>query len=129
MAKFQNNYKILANEKVTSRFFKLSLEAKALCEKAMPGQFVNIKVSGNITPLLRRPFGVHRSQKNLEVFYEAVGVGTKILSEKKRGEILNVLGPLGNHFSMPPKRIRQIVLIAGGVGIAPFLFLADKMDL
>lgn len=121
----QNQFRIVSNKKITSCFYRLSVDARPLVKKFLPGQFVNVRVSDGYEPLFRRPFSIHRGKKHIEIFYEAVGKGTAMLSQKKQGEFVDILGPLGNSFSMPAKEVKQIILIAGGVGLAPFLALTD----
>ena len=125
MSRLQNIYKVVSNEKLCPRFFRLCFDAPAIVRKIQPGQFVHIRTRDGLEPFFRRPFSVYRAQKYVEIFYEVVGPGTKILSLKKKGDTLDVLGPVGQPFTMPPKGIKQVVMIAGGIGVAPFLILSD----
>ncbi|HOW35423.1 MAG TPA: dihydroorotate dehydrogenase electron transfer subunit [Candidatus Omnitrophota bacterium] len=127
MPKIQNKFRIISNKKVCQRFHRLCLDAKAIAKNVRPGQFIHIRVSDGITPLFRRPFSVFRARKGIEILYETVGRGTEILASRKSGEYLDVLGPLGNSFSMPPKGTRRVVMIGGGVGVAPMLALSDAL--
>jgi dihydroorotate dehydrogenase electron transfer subunit len=122
--------KIISQRKIGQRYFKMSLVAPRIAKVAKPGQFINIKVSDNYEPLLRRPFSIHRvGGSNIEILYEIVGLGTQILSQRKRGEYLDILGPLGNGFSyhLPLTNYQMSILVAGGIGVAPLLFLAQKI--
>jgi dihydroorotate dehydrogenase electron transfer subunit len=107
------------------------LKAQKIAHKACPGQFVNIKVSDTVEPLLRRPFSIHRvGGLKIEILYERVGKATEILSQRKPGEYLDIIGPLGNGFNQQVPKLsgRQIaILVAGGMGVAPLLFLAQKL--
>ena len=125
MKKIQNIYPVVSNTKLCPRFYRLSLKAPALAKAIRPGQFIHIKVNDGLEPFFRRPFSVYRAKKDVEIFYEPVGLGTKILAAKKKGDALDVLGPLGNPFSLPPAGTKQVVMIAGGIGVAPFLILTD----
>lgn len=127
MAKIQGVYNIVANEKICPKFYRLSLDAPSVVQEARPGQFIHIRVADGLQPFFRRPFSIHKARKYIEIFYEAVGSGTKILSSKKKGDSLDVLGPLGTPFQMPPVGTKQVVMIAGGVGVAPFLMLSDVL--
>jgi dihydroorotate dehydrogenase electron transfer subunit len=127
MRKIQDKYKIVMNEKVCPKFCRLTLDAKPITKDVGAGQFVHIRITDGLSPFFRRPFSVFRAKRHLEILYQPVGIGTKILSQKKTGECLDVLGPLGNPFSLPPKGIKQVVMIAGGVGVAPFLILTDQL--
>ncbi|OGX22296.1 MAG: hypothetical protein A3K54_03105 [Omnitrophica WOR_2 bacterium RBG_13_44_8] len=122
--------KILYNKRVKDNYFHSALAAAGLSRQARPGQFLNIRVSDVDQPLLRRPFSIHRARgKNIEILYQVVGKATEILSRLKGGEYLDVLGPLGNGFDYPPSANRHplTILVAGGMGVAPLAFLAEKL--
>lgn len=127
MAKLQNIYKIVSNEKICPRFYRLAFDAPMMARQVRPGQFVHIRTHEGLEPFFRRPFSVCRARKYVEILYEVVGPGTKILSQKKKGDILDVLGPVGTPFVPPPSGTKQVVMIAGGVGVAPFLILSDTL--
>jgi dihydroorotate dehydrogenase electron transfer subunit len=127
MDKIQGIYKVVSNEKICPKYYRLCIDAKPILKKIQPGQFIHIRVTDGLEPFFRRPFSVYRAKKHVEIFYEVVGLGTQILADKKRGDDIDVLGPVGNRFSLPPKNIKQIVMIAGGIGIAPFLILSDVL--
>jgi len=121
--------KILSNKEIAPGYFRMALDASYIARYAKPGQFVQVRCSEGLEPLLRRPFSIHRIP-SIEILYEVVGRATGILSEKHAGEFVDVLGPLGNGFTLPRKTeygIRNTVLIAGGIGIAPLVFLAEKL--
>ncbi len=127
MRKIQNVYTVVSNEKLCPRFYRLCLDAKDLARAVKPGQFIHILVNEGLEPFFRRPFSVYRAQKHVEIFYEAIGVGTRSLAAKKKGDKLDILGPLGNAFTLPSKEIKQVVMVAGGIGVAPFLILSDAL--
>lgn len=90
-------------------------------ETIKPGQFFAIKVTNSFDPLLRRPFSVFDVQRDsISFLIQVKGKGTKLLKEKKIGDILDILGPLGK----PYPAIEAPFLIAGGTGIAPLNFYA-----
>jgi dihydroorotate dehydrogenase electron transfer subunit len=127
---FQIKAKLVYNKKVKGNYLHCVLKAPKISPGASPGQFVNIKLNNTFEPLLRRPFSIHRvSSSNIEILYEVVGRGTEILSEKKPQEALDIIGPLGNGFDwQSPVASRQSpVLVAGGMGVAPLFFLAEKL--
>lgn len=93
----------------------------------LPGQFIHIRVTDGLSPFFRRPFSVYRAGKTVDILYEVVGTGTEVLSGRKKGDVLDILGPLGDSFSLPSAEVKQVVMIAGGVGVAPFLFLTDVL--
>ncbi len=127
MNKFQIKAKVLRNEKLSVSHYRLHLDAKSVMKKAKPGQFVHIQVNEGTDPYFRRPFGISRVKNSLEILYAVVGPGTKILSRKIKGDELDLLGPLGNPFAFPPQGVKQVVLIAGAIGIAPFFMLSDYL--
>ncbi|MFH1199163.1 MAG: dihydroorotate dehydrogenase electron transfer subunit [Candidatus Omnitrophota bacterium] len=115
--------KIIQNKNIKGKYFHCVLEALDIAKLALPGQFIEVKVSEGFEPLLRRPFSIHRVDNGkLELLYEVVGVGSAKLSERKSGEELDIIGPLGNGFSLGLD-----ILVAGGMGAAPLLFLAEKV--
>jgi len=122
--------RITDNMKIGESYFRLSLLAPEITPKAHPGQFVNIRLRDVYEPLLRRPFSIHRAHgKIIEIMYEALGRGTEILSRKKPGAYLDIIGPLGNGFlyQAPSTKHQAPILIAGGMGVAPLLFLAERL--
>ena len=120
---------ILSNKKISHTYYKMTLDAPYIARIALPGQFVQIKCSDSLEPLLRRPFSIHRVNGNIEILYETVGRGTEILSNKKEGDKIDVLGPLGNGFRLPrtTKIEPRAIIIAGGVGVAPLVYLAEEL--
>lgn len=99
---FQENTKIIYHERVSKNYFKIGLRSSKIPCLAQPGQFIGIKISDNYEVLLRRPFSIHGAiDPNIEVLYEVAGKGTELLSRKKPGEYLDVIGPLGNGFNYP----------------------------
>ena len=126
----QLNTKIIHNKKITPHHYKMRLESGHLAKHSNPGQFVEVRCSHHPDPLLRRPLGVHRILPDgIEILYEIVGRGTELLSLKKAGEVLDVIGPLGNGFGIRSTGdgSQSRVLVAGGIGVAPLLALAEKV--
>jgi dihydroorotate dehydrogenase electron transfer subunit len=127
---FQVKAKLIYNNKVTEKYFHCVVCAPQIASFARPGQFVNIKASDCCEPLLRRPFGIHKvNGRNIEILYEVIGKGTEILSQKRAGAYLDIIGPLGHGFDYASgaKRHTQPILVAGGMGVAPLLFLAERL--
>ncbi len=120
---------ITDQKEISPGYFCLSLSAPEISGTVQAGQFIHI-FCGEGT-YLRRPFSIAGIKKNqIEIIYRVVGEGTEILSRKKKGDILDVLGPLGNGYQITNYRLPitdKIVLIAGGTGIASLLFLAQKL--
>src|SRR3989338_7155330 len=120
--------KVISNRNIKSNYFEIIIAAPEIAGSAQPGQFVNIKVSDGIEPLLRRPLSIHRIgkwQHGIKILYEVIGKGTEILSKKKEGEYLEVIGPLGNGFRTTNYKPQTTILVAGGMGTAPLVFLAE----
>lgn len=116
---------ILANVEVAEKIFRLEVFEPELALISQPGQFVSVKISDEFT--LRRPFGIASASEGIvKIFYRVVGEGTKILSQKKVGESLNILGALGNGFDTGI--YGKILLVGGGMGLAPLLSAAEKLE-
>ncbi len=126
--KYNVNTKIISNKKIKSSYYKLVLFCKEISSIAQPGQFVSILVSKKYDPLLRRPFSINKIEKNnIHIIYKVVGRGTEILRKKKKDEYLNILGPLGKVISFVPPPSPYYILVGGGYGISPLLFLAEEL--
>jgi dihydroorotate dehydrogenase electron transfer subunit len=122
--------KVVSNKKVGYKYYKLTICAPYILRNAVPGEFVEIKIDGPGAPLLRRPLSIHGCENGaVELLYEAIGDGTRILAQKTKGDSLDIIGPLGNGFTYCNKRLPSTrpLLIAGGMGVAPLLFLASKL--
>jgi dihydroorotate dehydrogenase electron transfer subunit len=120
--------KILSNEKIGPGFYRMKLGDGYLAKNARPGQFVEIRCTSGMDPLLRRPLGVHRVWSGgIEVLYEVVGKGTELLSRKAAGEALDIIGPIGNGFDLDLASDINI-LVAGGIGVAPLPALAQSLS-
>ncbi|MDR1701836.1 MAG: dihydroorotate dehydrogenase electron transfer subunit [Sporomusaceae bacterium] len=119
---------VLTNENLTPDGLvkKMTLTAPELASSARPGQFVHLQVAQNSQPLLRRPFSIaNAAGDTLTLIYRVVGVGTKLLAEAKPGALFPCMGTLGNGFQITGERP---LLIGGGMGLAPLLFLAAKLN-
>jgi len=109
--------------------FRFVIDAPAIGRDARPGQFVMVKVSEGSAPLLRRPLGIHDADAaGFELFFRVAGQGTEILSQKREGERLDIIGPLGRGFTVASAaKGRTAALVGGGRGIAPLFFLARAL--
>jgi dihydroorotate dehydrogenase electron transfer subunit len=103
------------------------LQAPALASTAVPGQFVMLRVSDNLDPLLARPFGISAviQKRSIELYYQVIGRGTGLLTAARPGSTLVLHGPLGNGFPVPEKGTVPL-LVAGGSGFPPLLFFASR---
>ena len=128
MAQIQTACHVVELKKINATYLRLVLEAPALAAAARPGQFIHIRVSDGNEPFFRRPFSIYRAQAGkVEILFEPVGRGSKLLASRKRGDVLDVLGPLGHGFTPPGKDVKQVVFIAGGIGVAPFMIFSDAI--
>lgn len=124
------NAEIISNQKLYEDYFLMEMESKWLASKSKPGQFVNIKVKDNATdPLLRVPLCIENiCPSGISVFYKVIGDGTRLLSLRKKGEEIDVLGPLGNGFEIKPYDIKErYFLVGGGYGVAALYPLAKDL--
>ena len=119
---------ILENKKVNAEYFKLVFPSERLSENVLPGQFLNLQIEDSQnSPLLRRPFSYYRVRgRRIEVLYEILGKGTALLAKKRAGHLIKALGPLGKPFTQNLKGKKR-VLIGGGVGVPPLMFLAESV--
>ena len=118
---------IINNSEVIPGVYRVEVES-AEFEPAEPGQFAMVGCGEE--HLLRRPMSIHQLSNKaggaeLALLYKVVGKGTQWLSERQPGEKLDLLLPLGNGFAIDPPR-RNLLLLAGGIGIAPIYFLAQQ---
>ncbi|MEE1322896.1 MAG: dihydroorotate dehydrogenase electron transfer subunit [Bacteroidales bacterium] len=118
----------VVNEKkfLNSSFFKLKLKSKKTLPEINPGQFVEVQVNSDSKVLLRRPISINDvdSQTNeISLIIQTVGQGTKELAKINEGEEINLVYPLGNGFNIEGE---NPLLVGGGVGIAPLLYLAKN---
>lgn len=110
---------VINNETVAENIYRMDVGGEFAAE---PGQFFMVRSPGG-GPLLSRPLSVSDvSPGRLTFLYAAVGEGTAILSHKKPGDTVQLLGPLGNSYHV--KSGRKTALIGGGIGIAPLLYIA-----
>ena len=95
------------------------------CPSIKPGQFINIRTNEGTDPLLRRPFSIYDADGSIiRVVIRVVGRGTELLCKMEPGEI-NMLAPLGNGFTV--EKAGEVLLVGGGVGNAPLLYLAREL--
>jgi len=128
----QEKVQILFNKNVGPGYFKIGLNCQREYLEAKSGQFVMLRLCDGIEPLLSRPFSIHRlifrkgQLVGIEILYKVVGSFTKKLSVLKKDEFIDILGPLGRGFSIP-ENIKRIFMVAGGIGVAPIVFLASQL--
>jgi dihydroorotate dehydrogenase electron transfer subunit len=110
-------------------YFHWTIDSPEVGREARPGQFVMVKVADGPLPLLRRPLSIHDAGKGgIELFFKVAGLGTEILSGKKPGDTLDLIGPLGKGFSLSGgMKGKRAYCVGGGRGIAPLYFLAREL--
>lgn len=117
--------KVVGQRLLNSSTKLIDVYAPEIANQAVPGQFVNVQVCKNTAPLLRRPFGVagvNKEQGTFTMIYRIIGEGTHILADVCAGDVLSIVGPLGHGFDMSAGKP---LLVGGGLGLAPLLFLAE----
>jgi len=113
---------VVDNERLNDTAVAVTILCGGLADKVLPGQFLHIKCGDSL--ILRRPFGVCSVLGDaLVVVFEVKGKGTNWLSRREPGDILDILGPLGNGFFLPAGRI---IVVGGGLGSPPMLFTAES---
>jgi dihydroorotate dehydrogenase electron transfer subunit len=127
------NAEILFNKPMSDELYHLGLLCPDIAAKVQPGQFLMVRIQNRLDPLLRRPFAVHRLHANhppgsFEMLYKVVGRGTQLLTSMQEGDSVNLLGPLGRGFRLPEEK-GSVLMIAGGIGIAPLPYLAETLIL
>ncbi|MBL7969177.1 MAG: dihydroorotate dehydrogenase electron transfer subunit [Prolixibacteraceae bacterium] len=126
MKKSVTNFLLLENKKLNEDNFLLVLQASSSLSDILPGQFLNVEIKESTEIFLRRPFSildVDYAKQTISLLVKILGRGSKKLTEAQPGQIINAIFPLGRSFTLPEKNDR-ILLIGGGSGVAPMLFLA-----
>jgi len=127
MTKYVVDAKVVGQRMLNAVTKQIDLIAPQIAAEAVPGQFVNVQVSRRTAPLLRRPLGVagvDREHGVITLIYRIIGEATKILADVCSGDVISVVGPLGHGFDRSAK---HPLLIGGGTGLAPLLYLAETM--
>lgn len=124
MKKYVKDLTVAEVEFPHSRYVLLKLTDSEPLPKMLPGQFVEVKVEGSPKTFLRRPISINyvdKEKNQLWLLIQTVGEGTHKLAELKAGDKLNLVFPLGNGFSPMQKAGEKVLLVGGGVGVAPLL--------
>ena len=127
MPQYQENATVVRLERFAEGNCRLSLHSPQVAAAARPGQFVMVKAGIGKDPLLRRPFSVHQVSDGgiIQIYFKVVGKGTEILATLRETQRVSILGPLGRGFRIETGK--RAVIVAGGLGIAPMLFLAKEL--
>ncbi len=120
---------VTANERINDNHFRLAFRFPEMAQAARPGQFVTLTPAIDDFSMLRRPFSVHRvtNDGDVQVLVKIVGRGTRRLHELPVRSSLNVLGPLGDGVFQLDRARPHLLMVAGGIGVAPFLFLFETL--
>lgn len=124
---FTEDAAILSHEAFAGDQYVMRLQAPKIAAAAQPGNFVHIRCA-ELLPM-RRPISIMRvdaKNGNVDLLYKALGHGTRLLAERKVGETLSVMGPIGRPFA-PSATHKRPLLIGGGVGMPPMIFIADSL--
>ena len=130
---------VLKNQKIKSIYFLLEIGCPSIADQTKPGQFVMLRTSPDGSPLLKRPFSIFKSYStrnpekrkrgHLLIVYKKVGKGTGKMAEFREGETVNLIGPLGNGFTLPPlPSSTDIFLVGGGIGVVSLYPLIERME-
>lgn len=124
---------VLSNQEIAHNIFELTLKGELVQQMNEPGQFVHLKVSDSVDPLLRRPISIAKIDQANDMFtmiFRAEGNGTKLLAQKKVGEVVDVLGPLGNGFPVEETKAGSTaLLVGGGIGVPPLYELSLRLKM
>lgn len=125
MAK-QEQAELINKEQLTSDIYKFSVKAPEIIEDAKPGNFIEIRVSDQTEPFLRRPISIYNLDREngiLEFIFQVKGKGTEILSKNKIGDLIDIVGPLG-YGTFKYENYDNLAIIGGGIGVFPLYELA-----
>ena len=129
MKKYILDLKVKQVEQIHQRYVLIKLTHENTLPEMLPGQFVEVRVDGSSSTFLRRPISINfvdRENNELWLLVATVGEGTKQLAKLKFGDVLNCVLPLGNGFT-PAKQGEKVLLVGGGVGVAPLLYMGAEM--
>ena len=130
MKKYIKDLTVRSAERISGKYLLIRLTDKEPLPEMAPGQFVEVRIDRSPDTFLRRPISIHfvdRSANELWLLVAMVGNGTRSLQRLAAGDTLNCVLPLGNTFTMPEPAERML-LVGGGVGVAPLLFMGAEMQ-
>lgn len=130
MKKYIADLSVVSVEHINGRYALIKLTHDKPLPEMLPGQFVEIRVDNSPSTFLRRPISINfvdRKNNLLWLLVAAVGEGTRHISMLSKGDKLNCMFPLGNSFTMPLCNEKNILLVGGGVGVAPLLYFGKTL--
>ncbi len=119
--------RVMENSLLNPLVRHLKVYSPDIARDARPGQFVHIRINEGYEPLLRRPLSIANTDAEagvVSIIYRIVGRGTALLAQIEAGKTIDCMGPLGNGFSLKGERP---LLLGGGMGLAPLVFLANSL--
>lgn len=130
MKKYCLDLTVKSVEHINEKYVLLKLTDENPLPEMLPGQFVEIQVDGSKTTFLRRPISINdvdREDNTLHLLIACIGDGTRQLGTLSVGVKVNIMLPLGNGFTMPESSDKKHLLVGGGVGVAPLMYLGRKI--
>ena len=130
MKKYILDLKVNSVEALSDKHVLIKLTHSEPLPEMLPGQFVEVRVDDSPSTFLRRPISINNvdyERNELWLLVAAVGDGPRRLQQLRSGDTLNCVLPLGNSFTLPEKPGAKVLLVGGGVGVAPLLYLGRKI--
>jgi len=127
MQLYKESAEIVSREQIAEDIFRFTVKSPDVAAASRPGQFVMVRTGDGLDPLLRRPFSIHQVVAGglVQILFKVIGKGTRELASMESGRKLDMLGPVGSGFAIADES--QHILVGGGIGIAPLLFLAGHI--
>lgn len=130
MKKFILDLTVNSVEALSDKHVLIKLTDDKPLPEMLPGQFVEVRVDNSPSTFLRRPISINNvdyDRNELWLLVAAVGDGTRQLQKLQKGDRLNCMLPLGNSFTMPTDSAQKVLLVGGGVGVAPLLYFGKRI--
>ena len=130
MKKYILDLTVRAVERINGKYVLVRLTSADRLPDMRPGQFVEVRIDNTSETFLRRPISINfvdREANELWLLVAVVGDGTRRISEVRAGQTLNCVLPLGNGFTMPKAEGERVLLVGGGVGVAPLLYMGAEL--
>ena len=131
MKKYVSDLRVVSVEHINDKYVLVKLTQDERLPEVFPGQFVEVRVDGSPSTFLRRPISVNfvdYDNNQLWLLVAAIGDGTRRIASLKAGDVLNCMFPLGNGFIMPSSSDEKVLLVGGGVGVAPLLYFGKRLN-
>lgn len=130
MKKYILDLTVRSVENLSPKHVLIKLTDHQPLPEMLPGQFVEVRVDGSPSTFLRRPISIHfvdKARNELWLMVAMIGDGTRQMGRLQAGDTLNCVLPLGNAFTMPAAKDEKVLLVGGGVGVAPMLYLGSTL--